>query len=178
MKRRRQRHASFLRQLEGAVRSLRGIKPDGVYVFSVNAMHGHYQIMIGPKPTGASEKGRDGRPIEIDGEIHHLFVSPHAARLVPSRQQLRHNLHDTVIMRDLSVHLVDPDGGGLHLAKRGESNVHPRECINLAGEEGEQIIERSDRDRLLTMAAYRIAQHDILDALRHRPEDRSEEQSS
>ena len=74
-------------------------------------------------------------------------------------------------MRDLSIHLVDPKGDGKHLKQEANNNLHARECINLAGDDGEKIIEEVGHDAGLMLAAYRIVQQDILKSLRaHREE--------
>ena len=77
---------------------------------------------------------------------------------------------DTVIMRDLSIHIVDPRGDGEHLKREANNNLHARECINLAGDDGQKIIEEAGNDDHLMLAAYRIIQRDILKALKERKE--------
>lgn len=170
MKRRRS-HASFLEELKGVVRSLRKMKPGEVHVISINASYGHYQIVIGPE--NHSNKGGHTRPIEINGEIHHLFVSPHAVRAQPSKEQMTHNLRDTVIMRDLRVHIIDPAGDGEHIAhdKMSADELSAREYINLAGNIGEKIIHDAPHSHYVTMAAYKIIQEDIIKSFK---EDREE----
>lgn len=164
----------FIKQLRHVVRSLKRMKPGEVHVLSINANYGHYQVVIGPKQQGEkAAKGMESRPIEINGEIHHLFISPHAVRVYPSKGQILHNLRDTVIMRDLEIHLHDPMGDGRHLAmmEKGDNGIHARECINLAGNEGEKLLEKAEHDTHLSMAAYRIIQRDILRALTERKEE-------
>lgn len=157
----------FIDQLKDSIKSLKDMKPGEMHVFSINARYGHYQIAIGPEHKSSdpySNKGK--RPIEISGEIHHLFVSPRAISIHPSRKQVMQNMRGTVIMRDLSIHLVDPDGKGEHLASKVSNTIHARECINLAGDKGNKLIEEADTDSHLKMAAYRIAQEDILKTLK------------
>lgn len=157
---------SFLERLKGSVKSLRDMKPGEVHVFSINAHYGHYHIVIGPEQKeGAPQERLHARPIEIDGEIHHLFMSPRAMRIYPSKRQMRENMKDTVILKDLTVHLVDPDGKGSHLNRAGNNELHARECINFAGDDGDRLIEEAQHDQQMTMAAYRIIQRDILQAL-------------
>lgn len=172
MKRKRAQEA-FLERLRQAVQSLKHMKPGEVHVFSINASYGHYQIVIGPEQRG-KERQEHKRPIEINGEIHHLFVSPRAVSIHPSRGQVMRNMKDTVIMRDLSIHLVDPKGDGEHLEREANNNLHARECINLAGDDGEKIIEEAGNDANLMLAAYRIVQQDILASLRAHREEQSE----
>lgn len=157
---------SFIQQLRETIRSLKRMRPNEVHVISVDAHYGRYQIVIGPEEQDMPQRRSHRRPIEVNGEIHHLFLSPHAIRIYPSKHQVMHNMKDTVILRDLSVHLRDPDGNGKHLDREGENALHPRECINLAGNEGEQLIEQVEHDRQMTMATYRIIQRDILKALK------------
>ncbi len=155
----RRSHASFIENLRRKVRSLKKLKPNDVYVFTVNANYGHYQITIGPMNS------HHERNLEIEGEIHHLFVSPHLITPNPTKEQVGSNLKDMVIMRDLEIHLVDPAGDGKHLASRG-SDAHPRECINLAGKNGELLMRHVESSGRLPKAAYRIIQRDILHSLK------------
>lgn len=161
---------SFLKGLKRGIRSLRHMKPGETHIISVHANYGHYQIVIGP---GNSEK----RPIEINGEIHHLFMTTNSISAQPSKRQMLKNLKDTIIMRELQVHLSDPKGDGRHLEKPAEKDerVHIRECINMAGRKGEEIIEESCHSNRLPMAAYRIIQNDVLRALQKRSEDTVED---
>lgn len=174
MKRKRA-HERFLDQLKEAIGSLKQMRPGEVHVLSINANYGRYQIVIGPEEERGAARRAGGRPIEINGEIHHLFVSPRTVRIHPSRRQVEHNMKDTVIMRDLSIHLVDPRGDGLHLDDNGKGSLRARECINLAGDEGQRIIEESAHDDHVMMAAYRIVQQDILRALKAKERENTEQ---
>lgn len=167
---RRRSHERFLDKLKEAIRSLKEMKPGEVHVFNINASYGRYQVVIGPEGAEARKGAKEARPIEINGEIHHLFVSPGAVRIHPSRRQVNHYMQDTVIMRDLSIHIVDPEGGGEKLARSDRNGMRARECINLAGNEGQKIIERTEQDGRMMMAAYRIVQQDILKALKDKRE--------
>ena len=149
-------HAAFVENLRRQVRSLKKMKPNDVHVFTIDANYGHYQIVIGP-----SKKNHE-RDLEITGEIHQLFVSPDSIRPNPSKHQVHDNLKDTVIMRDLEIHLHDPKGDGKSL-KMADSDAHAKECINLAGKNGELLMHQPNRK--LSMAAYKIVQKDILHAL-------------
>jgi hypothetical protein len=162
----------FLGELRELVSRLRKMKPGESHVFSINASYGHYQLVVGPGPKG----GRmEMRPIEINGEIHHLFVTPRSISALPSRAQVEENLKDTVIVRGLSIHLCDPKGDGRHLAPgNGAGNgIHAREYINLAGSSGEKLIDDVERSDDLSLEAYRIVQEDILRALRERRKHRA-----
>lgn len=141
------------------------MKPGERHVISINANYGHYQLVIGPSP--AREKAASSRPIEISGEIHHLFVSPRKISPYPTQNQVTDNLKDTVIMRGLSIHLRDPQGDGSHLAEAEESNgMHAREYINLAGKDGDHLIKEVQSSSTMRMEAYHIIQRDILNALK------------
>lgn len=155
---------SFIAQLKNAVHSLRHIKPNEVHILSINAKYGHYQIVIGPMKSESD----DTRSIEINGEVHHLFVSPKDVRVHPSKDQVDKNLHDTVVMRDLTIHLKDPRGDGAHLQSDDKEcgMIKPRECINLAGEEGEKIVKDATNGSRVSMATYRIIQEDIISSLK------------
>lgn len=158
MKRHRN-NAPFLEQLKRHVKSLKEMKPDDVHVISVNANFGHYQIVIGPE-----RKDEDrNREIEISGEIHHLFISEESVSAHPTKQQMMKNLKDTVIMRDLTIHIKDPAGDGKHLTPEDESSgLHARECINLAGDEGDQMIFDAEHSPKMSLEAYQIVQEDII----------------
>lgn len=155
----RKMHASFVDNLRRKVRSLKNMKPEDVHVFTINASYGHYQVIIGPK------KGHNQRDVRIEGEIHHLFVSPHSINANPSKHEIYENMKNTIIMRDLEVHLHDPKGDGKSLEMK-TCDAHPKEYINLAGKNGELLMKHIDGSRKLSLAAYRIIQEDILHALK------------
>lgn len=164
MKRRR---APFIEELRHAMKSVRLMRPGEVHVVSVNASYGHYQIIFKPAPG----KGSHERPIEINGEIHHLFLSSNKLAPQPSRMQMLGNLKDTVIMRNLNVHIMDPKGDGRHISvPENASGMHALEYINLAGREGNALVDRAEHSRKYSLAAYRIIQRDILKALRKKRE--------
>lgn len=146
--------------------ALKNMKPGETHILNVNANYGSYQIMIGPNKRAESDE--DERSIEIDGEIHHLFVTPDEVRTHPSKGQVKENLKDTVIMRGLHVHLRDPMGDGKHLAndETGDNGLHAKEYINLAGNAGEEIIENVENDDEISHDTYRIIQDDIIKALK------------
>ncbi len=166
---------TFLKELSGLVRALKEMKPDETHILNIDANYGHYQLVIGPHMKGASRNG--DRPIEIDGEIHHLFVTPDEIRAYPSKNQVMENLKDTVIMRRLHVHLMDPTGDGEQLdSSPGEENMlEAKEYINLAGKDGERIIERFEKNNAVSQDTYRIIQQDIIKALKSKRRKRVEE---
>jgi hypothetical protein len=152
-------HESFVKNLRKKVKSLKRMKPGEVHVFTINANYGRYKIIVGPM------KPDKNCPVEIDGEVHHLFVSPKKISPNPSQKQIRQNLRHTVIMRDLSVHINDPSGSGKQPSMT-EGSAKPRECINLAGKEGEKIIRKAQSHGKLSLAAYNIIQKDIIHSLK------------
>lgn len=160
----------FIRQLKKVVDELKKMKPGEVHVLNVHASYGHYQIVIGPEALPHKRDEASSRPIEINGEVHHLFISPHAVRAFPSKKQMLANMKDTVIMRELCIHMKDPKGDGNHLeAQEGDDNrIRVRECINLAGDKGEEMIEKAASSKNISMATYRIVQQDIIKALKER----------
>lgn len=148
---------SFVDNLKRAVRSLKNIGPNDMHIFTINANYGHYQIIVRGRQANKTN-------LEINGEIHHLFVSPNGISPNPSRQEIHENLKNTVIMRDLSVHICDDNGNGKKVVIK-KSDVHPRECINLAGKDGEKMLKNAETHGRLEQAAYHIIQEDILHSL-------------
>ena len=160
---RKQRQKEFIQELRGLVSELRKMKSSETHVISVDAAYGHYELTIRPNERPQSEH----RPIEINGEIHHLFLSNGHMMANPPRQQIMENLKDTVIARGLTVHLMDPIGDGEHLAHDGSSEgLDAREFINLEGNEGEKQIWNARHSDELMLEAYRIIQDDIIRALK------------
>jgi len=169
---RRQSHAAFLAQLKRTVSSLNKMKPEDMHVLTVHANYGNYEIVIGPEMGEEGSVGRH-RELEINGEIHHLFISGNTITPNPSHEQIHDKLKDTVIMQDLSVHLKDLKGDGHHAigsngSKRG---VMPRGMINMAGSRGEELIHEIEENGELDDITYQIIQEDILNALEKRKEE-------
>lgn len=155
----RHSHNSFVQNLRKKVKSLKKMKHGDVHVFTINANYGRYKIIVGPM------KQNNHCPVEIEGQVHHLFVSPKDIRPNPSQKQIRENLKHTVIIQDLSVHINDHSGSGKQPSET-EGSAKPREYINLAGKEGEKIIRRAKKHGRLSRAAYNIIQKDILRTLK------------
>jgi hypothetical protein len=167
-------HASFLEQLKRTISSLEDMKPDDVHVLTVHANYGNYEIVIGPENHHGGENDHS-RSVEINGEIHHLFITPDDVTPNPSHNQVHDKLKNTVIMQNLSVHLRDDDGDGEHAVGSSGSKhgVEPRGMINMAGAEGEEIVHEMEESGKLNDITYHIIQEDILHALDKR---RSEEE--
>ncbi|MBI2341716.1 MAG: hypothetical protein HYU98_03155, partial [Deltaproteobacteria bacterium] len=104
------------------------------------------------------------RSVEINGQIHHLFLSKKKVEPLPTKEDIDRNMRGTAIMRDITVHLFDKDGEG-HKVKieRSETDgVHAKNQINLAGEDGEKMINELEATGELASEAYQIIQKDIL----------------
>jgi hypothetical protein len=156
----------FYKELQTVISELRNMKPGETHRISINANYGHYQLVIGPGPEGMRDNKESKNQIEINGEIHHLFVSPDAVRAQPSHEQVMENMHDTVIVRGCEIHLKDPAGDGRHLAETNGNRMHAREYINLAGNAGQKLINEMEHNERMTFEAYEIVQQDILKALK------------
>lgn len=160
--------ASFLEKLADRVRLDPNLPPNEVHVFNVHAAYGHYQVIIGPasKVMHRKKEAILHRPLEINGAMHHLFVTKNHVTPHPSHRQVHNNLRGCIILRDLTVHLKDPTGGGHKVEKAVQKYaVECREKINLAGQEGDKILKRMEWTGKLAKDTYKIVQEDILNAL-------------
>jgi hypothetical protein len=72
---RKHSHATFLEQLKRSISSLKHMKPHDMHVLTVHANYGNYEIVIGPEAKRGAGHNHE-RMVEINGEIHHLFISP------------------------------------------------------------------------------------------------------
>lgn len=167
-------HASFLEQLKQVVSELKEMKPNEMHVITVHANYGNYELVIGPENEGVTNEEHH-RSVEINGEIHHLFISPNSISPNPSQEQIHEKLKHTVIMQDLSIHLKDKDGDGEHAISHNGSaqGVMPRGLINMAGKEGEDMIHKVEESGELNDITYRIIQEDILHALKKEEEEKT-----
>lgn len=162
---------SFCKMLIESNPHLKKMGPNEVHVFNINANYGHYQISIGPEYSAEQAKKLNvplhSRPIEINGELHHLFVSDEGISATPSKQQIDSNLKNTVILKDLIIHIKDKKGSGssIEIQKINFDGVHPKEKINLAGNRGKEIVGTFERSNKLNLETYKIIQYDILRAL-------------
>lgn len=159
---------SFLEKLMERVRLSPDIPPNEVHVFNVHASYGHYQVVIGPAEK-LVRNGKPARPLEINGAIHHLFVTKNHITPHPSSKQIHDNLKGCVIMRDLTIHLKDPTGSGRKIDKGDhQSQMVAREKINLAGLDGDKFVKRMEHTGRLLKDTYKIVQEDILSALENK----------
>lgn len=156
---------SFLEKLMLRVKLDPNLPPNEVHVFNVHAAYGHYQVMIGPAQK-ILKGGHLKRPVEINGAMHHLFVTKNHVSPHPSQKQVHENLKGCIVMRDLTLHIKDPTGAGRKVEGPNKTHaVEAREKINLAGPEGTQFLNRLTHTGKLAKDTYKIIQEDILNAL-------------
>lgn len=156
---------NFLEKLMERVQLAEKMDPNEVHVFNVHASYGHYQITIGPVEKVLQQRGSH-RPVEINGAMHHLFVTKNHIAPHPTHQQIHNNLKGCVIMRDLTLHLKDPTGSGKKIDPASRTRaIEAREKINLAGEKGNEMLKKLTYTGKLAKDTYKIVQEDILTAL-------------
>jgi len=159
---------SFLERLMERVRLAADLPPNEVHVFNVHASYGHYQIIIGPAEK-VLRRHRRNRQVEINGALHHLFVTKNHIAPHPTHKQIHDNLKGCIIMRDLTLHIKDPTGSGRKLAVGNKQDaILAREKINLAGPAGDKFLKRMEQTGKLAKDTYKIVQEDILNALAHK----------
>lgn len=157
----------YKRLIEGNV-ELQKMGPKEVHIFNIYANYGHYQVAIGPEYTPEEAKRLNvplhTRPVEINGEIHHLFISKDGVSPLPSKKQVDSNLKNTIILKDLSIHIKDKkgDGSSIEINKLNFDGVHAKENINLAGRDGERLMHKMEDSGSLNKTTYKIVQDDIL----------------
>lgn len=154
-------HVSFIERLINQNQAIKRLKPHDVMIFNVNGNLGYYQIKIGPLETATNT-----RPIEINGQIHHLFLSKNHIEPLPTQEEVRNNLKGLVIMRDISIHLVDEDGAGfkVKIERHELDGAHAKNLINLGGKSGEEMLHELEESGRLAEETYHIVQEDILKA--------------
>ncbi len=158
----------FLKVLMAYDPSLKKMRPKEIRVFNVNANYGTYQVKVGPEHSPLTcrqlRTRPHSRPIEIHGELHHLFIEngSHVSAM-PSHGAIDSNLKGTVIIKGLTVHLRDEQGNGAEIADAPSTlhAVEARERINLAGETGEKAVLTLEQSGKLAKETYRIIQSDI-----------------
>lgn len=170
------RGKSFLRILMSYDPSLKNMRPREIRVFNVHANYGTYQIKVGPEYSPLMcrqlQTHPHSRPIEIHGELHHLFIeNGNLVTPMPSNQAINNNLKGTVIIKGLAVHLRDEQGIGNELSDVPNilHAVEARERINLAGDSGEQAVMKLEQTGRLAKETYRIIQMDIQHLVRDLP---------
>ena len=147
---------SFMEQLLAHIQLPRELGPDDIHVVNVHARYGTYQIIIGP----AHQKNR---PIDINGELHHLYIYPNRVRTMPTAQQTRDHLKGCIILRNLVLHLKDPNGDGKHLdPKKIRHCIFCKDSINLSGDEKPMWMKEMEETGKLALSTYHIVQEDIL----------------
>lgn len=152
---------SFVEEIIMRNKALKKLKPNDVTIFNVKGNFGSYQIKI----CAVDEKFHS-RPVEINGEIHHLFVTKDVIAPLPTHDEINHNMRGTVIMKDITIHLFDEKGDGIAVRleqSNGNGNgAHARKLINLAGEKGVEFLNNMETTGRLANDTYHIVQEDIL----------------
>ncbi|MDO8527848.1 MAG: hypothetical protein Q7T03_09200 [Deltaproteobacteria bacterium] len=159
---------TFLQRLLDRVKLSQELTPNEVHVFNVHAYYGHYQIIIGPADK-LLNKNMSQRCVEINGAMHHLFITKNNIAPHPSQRQIHNNLKGCIIMRDLTLHMKDPTGSGRKVEGTSVQDIlFAREKINLAGIEGDKFLKRMENTGKLAKETYKIIQEDILNALENK----------
>ena len=169
----------LLNTLRESVPLLKQMKPHETHVVTIRANYGNYQIVIGPQSLNKSANGEPMRQIEINGKIHHLFLSEENISANPSDEQVKKHLKDIIIMRDLEIHLVDEHGDGkmIRASDKALNGIEARELINLAGDKGRIMIREAQSSGRLPRETYSIIEEDIMQALEKHPEESIEDVS-
>lgn len=161
----------FIRRVIELEHLKKHMAPMEIHVFNINGNYGHYQIEIGPEYSAAECESMHlkphTRPLMINGEIHHLFMTRNALTPTPTHEEVNRNLRGTVIMKNLKIHILDNDGTGesVKIEKMEEDGVNARECINLAGERGSEMMKDYKSTGRLAKETYKLIQQDILHSL-------------
>jgi hypothetical protein len=159
---------SFLSRLRRALPKLHSMHPTESATFAVDANYGHYTVTVGPEYAPEEIRQRHlrphARPIEVAGEIHHLFLEADHLTALPSREAVDGHLKATVILHDLHVHIFDPNGDGGHILiePHGDKTLAITKTTNFAGGWGTQRLQKMYKSGTLTHQTYRIIQEDII----------------
>jgi hypothetical protein len=153
---------NFIYRLTREHKDIKRLKPHEILIFNVSGTYGNYQVKIGPKD------GEGSRPIEINGMVHHLFINERHVEPVPTQDEIKNNLKGTVIMNEVSIHMIDSKGEGksIVLSRQKAYSARARKFINLAGENGDKMIFDFESNHQLVDETYRIVQEDILKNIR------------
>jgi len=148
---------SFIKKLLKKIAIDEKANPGDAYLINIKGKFGHYQLMLVKRKDG------NGWQIEINGEIHHLFLTPNGLRPLPTKNQIMNNLKDTVILKELHIHLLDQTGNGDLMFVSPDKILQAREYINLAGVLGNKLLANARKKKSISLTAYKIVQKDILD---------------
>ena len=155
----------FVKMLHEAFPHLRALDSRAIFLFSIHTRHGHYQIKVGPthSPPECKEMGipKYSRPIEITGELHHMFLSGYSVTLKPHTRQPPNNLRGAIIMKHVLLHFIDRHGQGDSHIPMVDSHIQPREKINLSGPNGDTKLEEIRQSGQLAHRVYSIIREDI-----------------
>lgn len=161
----------FLGKLLKYCLSYKKLHPRDTAIFNIIAKHGRYQIKIGPEFSSRDchKMGlqKHCRKVEINGTVYHLFVNRRSIMPVPTHEEVRANLRGSIMMKDLIVHIVDQrtSGTNVKIEEPNSSGVIVKERINLAGDDGEQLISKLTSSGRLAFETYKIIQQDILNVI-------------
>lgn len=162
----------FIKQLVERYVRLKKLSPNEICIFNVITTQGSYQVTIGPEyKPGEARKLRveqHSRTLEINGSIHHLFINREKISALPEHKDVRQNFRDSIIMKDISVHIFDNDGNGYNIrfGDRPGAGLSAKQKINLAGDKGEEILSKHLKNGYLIKETYKIIQEDILKTLK------------
>lgn len=168
----KEERAGFVSELIKHCLDMKKMRPREVCVFNVIANYGRYQITVGPEYSSDDCTKLNievhSRPVEINGYMHHLFVSPQKISALPAHEDIRSNLRGSVIMKDIAIHIVDQDGKGasVRIERLYKDGIEEKRIINLAGEAGNSMIKKYKSSGKLAEAAYKIIQEDILRSMK------------
>jgi len=158
----------FVERLISSCLKSKQLEERGIYIFNVIAKYGSYQVIIGPEYT--KEEARKlglmphTRKLTINGSIYNLFINKDKVSAIPDEREISKDLNGSIIMRNIHVHIVDPDGKGKEAMgmKNDRSKVIAHQKINLAGEDGRELLVRYQSTGRLFSEIYKIVQEDII----------------
>lgn len=125
----------------------KSLDPNQRHVINVSARYGEYQIIVEPNASSQS--------VKVSGHIHHMYLTPANVSAYPTAEEVQNNLQHTVIARDISI--------DVELPNKSNAEVKTAEYINLAGDEGSKIMQRTQKS--LPQKAEEIMEDDIIRAL-------------
>jgi hypothetical protein len=152
-------HLNFIERLINQNQALKRLKPHNIMIFNVSGNLGYYQVKVGPLNADTNT-----RQIEINGQIYHLFISKNHIETIPTSEEVKNNLRGLVIMKDIMIHLIDEDGAGfkVKIERHNLDGVHPRNLINLGGDNGREMLQKLEESGRMAEETYHLIQEDIL----------------
>jgi hypothetical protein len=163
---------SFIARLRRALPMVQQLGPQDYTSFDLDANYGHYRITIGTEYSATECRRRHipprSRPIQIEGDIDHLFIEPNSITAQPLPETVAGHLKATVVIQGVRVHISDPDGDGrmIEMEAIPRDEIDISQTINMAGKEGQARLQGLLKSGQLTQEAYRIIQEDVIRFLR------------